>query len=76
MGVTADGSGHMFVADYVNGNRGIQLFSTTGRYFGCLIKDEDLGSPGRVSWCDETSSILAALYKNGKWNFHVIRIQY
>ena len=75
-GVTMDGRGHLFVADYNKGNSCIQMFSTAGRYLGCLIKDEELGSPGRVKWCDRTSSILAAFKKNGKWNFHVIRIQY
>ena len=59
-GVTTDGRGHLFLADYENG---IQMFSTAGRYLGCLIGDEDLGSPHRVRWCDETSSILAAFEK-------------
>ena len=74
-GVTTDGRGHLFVADYNGGNICIQMFSTAGQYLGCLIKDEDLGSPARIQWCDETSSILAAFHKNSKWNLNVIHVQ-
>ena len=72
-GVTTDGRGHLFVADYNYGNIGIQVFLTAGWY---LIKDENLGSPARIQWCNETSSLLTAFRKNDKWNFHVIRIQH
>ena len=74
IGVTTDGRGHLFVADVDNG---IQMFSTVGRYFHkrCLIKDEDLGSPARIQYCDETSSMLAAFDKNSKWNLNVIHVQ-
>ena len=76
LGVTTDGRGHLFIADFGYGNDCIQMFSTAGRYLGCLIKDEDLGSPSRIKYCEETSSIHATFLKNRKFNFHGIRIQY
>ena len=57
-GITSDGRGHLFAADY--GNMYIQMFLVSDdQYLGYLIIDkEKLRSPVRVKWCEKLSSLL------------------
>ena len=77
-GVTTDGRGHLFVGDFKNGNKSIQIFSVLdGHYLGCLMKDVDAyGAPARIRWCDSKSSLLAAFMWQGKWHLKVINVQF
>ena len=76
MVLTNDGRGHLFVGDYVNGNKCIQMFSATdGQYLGCLMKDiEKFGDPCGFRCCEKTSSLLTAHFFKKKWNLNVITI--
>ena len=77
-GVTTDGRGHLFVADYMSENKCIQIFSVSdGKYLGRLMKGvETIGNSGKVHWNAETSSLLAACYFQNKWHLQWINIQY
>ena len=77
-GVVTDGRGHLFVGDYEKGNRCIQMFLVADdQYLGCFMKDkETFGYPGRLCWCEKTSSLVAACLLKNKWHFCVINLQY
>ena len=77
-GVTTDGSGHLFVCDWINGNRCIQMFAVSnGQYLGCLMKDmKALGDPGKIWWCEKTRTLVAACELKAKWCIYVIDIQF
>ena len=77
-GITADGRGRLFVADWKEGNKCIQMFSVSdGQYLGHLMKDEEvLGAPGKINWCKKTSSLLSAYYLFEKWYFKVINFRF
>ena len=74
-GITTDGRGHLFVADYKN--ECIYMFSTSeGQYLGRLMKGvETYGNPGRVYWSPETSTLVAACLLQDKWHLQLITIQ-
>ena len=78
MGVTTDGRGCLYVSDYENGNKSIQMFSVSdGVYQGCLMKDVDAhGAPAGIRWCDSKSSLVAAFGYKGKWHLKVINVQF
>ena len=78
MGVTTDGQGHLFVGDYVNGNKSIQMFSVLdGHYLGCLMKDVNAhGTPARLRWCDRKSSLVTTFFCKGEWHLKVITVQF
>ena len=78
IGVTTDKRGHLFVCDFKKGNKCIHLFSASdGQYLGCLMKDkEELGDPGRIHWCEKTSSLITAYSFKGKWHINVISLQF
>ena len=75
-GVTADERRHLFVTDF--GNYCIQMFSVVdGQYLGCLMKDvETLGKPGRLRWCENTTSLLTAHLFESKGYLNVIKVRY
>ena len=77
-GVTTDKRGHLFVCDWMDGNKCIHLFrASDGHYLGCLIKDEEeLGAPGRIHWCEQTSSLITACYFKDDWHINVISVQF
>ena len=77
-GVATDGRGHLFVGDYMNGNRCIQMFSVSdGQDLGCLMTDvETLGDPGRICWCEKTFSLVVACLLKNKRHFCVIKFLY
>ena len=76
-GVTTDGRGHLFVADFQKGNSSIQMFSVDGQYLGCLMKDvETHGFPCRIHWCKKTASLLGAFFFKGKLHLKVISVQF
>ena len=77
-GATTDGRGHLFVGDWMYGNKCIQMLSASdGQYLGCLMNDvEGLGHPGKICWCEKTSSLVAACSLSGKWDLKVINVQY
>ena len=75
-GVTSDGRGHLFVADY--GNTQIQMFSVSdGQYLGYLMIDkEKLRSPVRVYWCKKLSSLVYINRWYFEYHIYVIKVQY
>ena len=85
-GATADGCGHLFVGDWMYGNKCIQMFSVSdGQYLGCLMRDgqyigrmmiKDMGYPGKLCWCEKTSNLLAAYSLEDKWHLRVINVQW
>ena len=74
-GVTTDGRGHLFVADY--DNRCIHLIRTSGSIYAKFwMKFPDaLGHPARIHWSEHTSSLIAACWSNGKWLLNIINVQ-
>ena len=78
IGITTDGHGHLFVADSHYGNRCIQMFSASdGQYLGRLIKDEELfGIPGKMYWCDKTSSLVVLCELRNKYHLKRVKVHY
>ena len=77
-GITTDKSGHLFVCDWMNGNKCIHLFrASDGQYLGCLIKDkEELGIPARIHWCKKSSSLITVCYWKREFHINVINVQF
>ena len=51
VGVTTDGRGHLYVADWKNDC--VHKFSVSdGLYMGCLLKGSEIaGNPENIRWC-------------------------
>ena len=73
-GITSDGHGHLFVCD-IN-NSCVQMFSTSGRYMGTLLRegDQGLAQPWLIRWCDTTSSLVVVHIKNREYQVSVIKV--
>ena len=74
-GVTTDGRGRLFVADY--DNQCIHLLRTSGQiYVKFWMKFPDsLGYPARIHWCQQTLSLIVACWSNGNWILNAINVQ-
>ena len=72
LGITTNGRGLVFVSDLSNSC--IHMFSTTGQHLGILGQNEDLGRLGRITWCEDMSSIFTSVFINKKWNLQVINV--
>ena len=77
-GVATDGRGHLFVCDWMDGNKCIHLFrASDGQHLVCLVKDEEeISAPGRIHWCEKSSSLITACYFKDDWHINVISVQY
>ena len=73
-GVTTDGCGRLFVADY--NNECIQMFDVSnGSYMGCLMLD--FGYPDKIRWCENTSSLICTRrLEDESWFVKVLDVQY
>ena len=69
--VTADGRGHLFVAD--NNNGCIHEFTPDGDYVGVVLKagEQDLGKPKIVRWWEDSSSLIVAHEKDTQYKIGV-----
>ena len=78
IGVTTDTRGHLFVCDFKKGNKCIHLVrALDGQYLGCLMNaEEELGDPGRIHWCEKTSSLITLCSLKDKWYISVISVQF
>ena len=75
-GVTTDGRGHLYVADY--DNRCIQIFSVSdGSYLRCLVVKgaKSLGQPDKIRWCEKSSSLLSTCWWKGSWHLKMINVE-
>ena len=54
VGVTTDGRGHLYVADWKNDC--VHMFSVSdGLYMGCLLKGSEIaGNPENIRWCKKS----------------------
>ena len=73
-GITSDGHGHLFVCD-IN-NSCVQMFSTSGRYMGTVLRegDQGLAQPWLIRWCETTSSLVVVHIKNREYQVSVIKV--
>ena len=73
-GITSDGHGHLFVCD-IN-NSCVQMFSTSGRYMGTVLRegDQGLAQPWLIRWCETTSSLVLVHIKNREYQVSVIKV--
>ena len=73
-GVTWDGEAHLFLPDTKRAL--IHVCSVDGKYMGCLIKEgeQGLGVPGCIRWCNNTSSLIVAHFKENSWFISDIKL--
>ncbi len=74
-GITADGQGHLFVADLKN--QCVQKFSAGGKYLGVLVKqgEEGLGEPYCLKWNGFISPLIVAHSKDGMEHISVVHLE-
>ena len=74
-GVTTDGRGHLFVADY--DNQCIHMYSMAcGSYIRSLLKGtKSFGHPDKICWCEKSSRLLSLCWWKGKWHLKIISVE-
>ena len=74
-GVTTGGRGHLFIADYDHQSIHLLRISVHICHRFWIKFPESLGYPAKIRWCEQTSSLIAACWSNGKWLLNVINVQ-
>ena len=72
--ITADGWGHLFVADI--DNKCIQKFSVTGEYLGVILEEgeQGLGDPRHVRWNESNSALVVGHEKDNNYLVSVVYV--
>ena len=75
VGVTTDGRGHLYVADWKNDC--VHMFSVSdGLYMACLLKGSEIaGNPENIRWCKKLSSLVLNVIVKGKLHLKVFNVQ-